>query len=534
MMRTDTIHSAGRTSSRRPLHGAALPWSGRAILLFAAGLAGLDAQADDPPVRPNVLFIAVDDLNDWIGPMDGNEQALTPNLDRLVKRGAMVFQNAHCAGPVCGPSRSALLSGYMPHRTGIYANPHQMLDADLVRENPTLPEYFSMHGYATASKGKIFHAHTMADGMDFGQWAFEEWEPREPGDKADPSRLSSRNRNLFRGKRLTGNGGIPVGAEFAWGPTLDSLEETADYKEAKWAEAQLQRDWDRPFFLAVGLFRPHLPFFVPQEFFDLYPLDEVKVPSYRLDDFDDILDAQGKPRAGPTADFEWVHQDPEMFKSAVQAYLACVSYADACLGVILDALERSPHRNNTIVVIWGDHGWHLGEKLRFRKAALWRESTRAPLLVRLPSMDGPLETWQPANLIDLYPTLVDLCGLPAREGIDGVSLRPLLADPETPVREASITVAAQHQVAVQTVRWHFIRYADGSEELYDLPADPFGFTNLAVSAPEAHREVLAGLRRHLPMDQIPALPDNPHVKRFDVGLSPTVGRDRPFLRHLEE
>ncbi|NBB80495.1 MAG: sulfatase-like hydrolase/transferase [Verrucomicrobia bacterium] len=483
--------------------------------------------AEQPDDRYNVLFISVDDLNDWIGPMDGNSQALTPNLDRFADEGAMVFHNAHCPGPVCGPSRSAILSGFMPNRSGIYTNRDHMLDAELVELHPTLPEYFSMHGYVTVSKGKIFHAHMVDDGMDYGQWAFENWEPRADGDEPDPARLTSRNRNLFHGKPLTGDVGKAEGSEFAWGPTLDPLEETEDYQVAQWARAQLERKWNRPFFMAIGLFRPHLPFFVPQEFFDLYPIDEIELPPHRLDDLDDILNSHGEPKFGQTADFRWVNQRPEIFRSAVQAYLACTTYADTCLGVILDALDSSEYRDNTIVVIWGDHGWHLGEKLRFRKATLWRESTRVPFLIRLPSMESQLDNDHPVNLIDLYRTLIDLCDLPPNDTIDGHSLFPLLQDPESRVRDASLTIWQENQVSIQTDRWHYIRYADGSEELYDVRSDPYEFKNLIHVSSKDHGRLLRRLRSYLPQEM--AAPMNGERKPPKWGvISPTVGRDRWF------
>jgi arylsulfatase A-like enzyme len=440
--------------------------------------------------RYNVLFIAVDDLNDWVGIFGGAPQAqsATPRMDRFAAAGAVVFQEANCAGPVCCPSRSALLSGFMPNRTGVYGNSQNMLLSGLVQAHYTLPEYFSKHGYRTLSTGKIFHHHT----GDSGQWAFDEWAPTEggSGSQADPAHVTSRNRNLvdgkpvsFPGMKNTGirRGGDEAGVDFSWGPSKGPKEESRDWKAAAWAAEQLAKPSDKPFFLALGISKPHLPWYVPKEYFDRFPLETIQLPKFRLDDLDDIVDSKGKVRFTPTADFLWVQQDTNLFKSAVRAYLAASSHADDCIGLVLDALDKSPARDNTIVVIWGDHGWHLGEKLRFRKATLWAESTRLPLMIRVPGMKVRQDCPRVVNLMDLYPTLIELCGLPPKAGIDGRSIAPLLRDPKMPWPYPSITVMGEGNASVCDERWHFIRYQDGTEEFYDMERDPMQWANLAAS-----------------------------------------------------
>lgn len=436
--------------------------------------------------HPNVLFIAVDDLNDWVGVFGGNPQTQTPNIDRFARAGAVVFQNAHCAGPVCGPSRSALLSGFMPHRSGVYGNSQNMLNAPLIKQYATLPEYFAKHGYATLSRGKIFHAHATAGGRDQGQWAFESWTGGTGGSGVDRGRLTSRDKNLIDGKpgrksRFTQGSG----SEFSWGPTQGGLADTRDYKTAEWAAKQLSVAHDQPFFLAVGLSKPHLPFYAPQQFFDLYPIDQVKVPPILESDLDDILTPGGKRKFGPSNDYLWL-QENELLEEVTQAYMAVVSYADACVGRILDGLQRGPNADNTIVVLWGDHGWHLGEKLRYRKATGWSESTRMPLVVRTPEMTGRHDCQRLVNLIDLYPTLVDYCGLPPKPTIDGNSFVPLLNDPQQDWREATVTIFGYGNTSVRGQRWRYIRHRDGTEELYDLVKDPQEWTNhIQAMTPEA-------------------------------------------------
>jgi arylsulfatase A-like enzyme len=246
----------------------------------------------------------MDDMNDWVGAFGGAPQnrSATPKIDHFAKGGSVVFQQANCAGPVCGPSRSALLSGFMPHRSGAYANSQNMLGSALVKTHLTLPEYFSKHGYRTLSTGKIFHKHP----GDEGHWAFDHWEPSEggSGSRPDPDRVTSRNRNLVDGKPAAlpavksggDEGGEGEGTEFAWGPTRGPKEDSKDWKAAEWAVAQLAKPSAKPFFLALGISKPHLPWYVPQEYFDRHPLESIQLPEVRLNDLDDIIAPNGRPK----------------------------------------------------------------------------------------------------------------------------------------------------------------------------------------------------------------------------------------------
>ena len=451
------------------------------LTALAAFFCWATADAQETNSRPNVLFISVDDLNDWVSLYGGHSQAKTPNIDRLSAMGSVVFQNAHCPGPVCGPSRSALLSGFMPHRSGIYGNSQNMLSAPLVQQHATMPEYFAKHGYDTISRGKIYHAHATDKGIDKGQWAFQNWHRGEGGTGVDRKRVTSRDKNLINGQAgPKSNYTKGSGSEFAWGPTRGGIADTSDFKTAVWAAEQLSRSHDKPFFLAVGLSKPHLPFYAPQDFYDLYPIDQVKANPILADDLDDILKPNGKPKFKPSNDFLWL-QENELLEEVTQAYLACVSYADACIGEIIQGLEKGPNADNTIVVLWGDHGWHLGEKLRYRKATGWIESTRLPLLIRTPDMTSKNDCHRPVNLIDLFPTLIDYCGLPAKPEIDGKSLVKLLHDPSASWDEATVTIFGKGNASVVGQRWHYIAHEDGTEELYDLEEDPLEWNNLAVS-----------------------------------------------------
>ena len=513
------------------------PLSSALALLCALAPALRAAPAAAPATRPNILFIALDDLNDWTGPFGGNVQAKTPQLDAFARRGAVVFQRAQCPGPVCGPSRSALLSGFMPNRTGVYGNSQNMLKSALVQAHATLPEYFSKHGYHSLSMGKIFHKHP----ADQGHWAFDQWERTSGGFALDRERRSSRTENLIDGKpgpkvaNAEGEGdvGDESGTLFGWGPTREGKETTGDYHTAKWAAQQLAQPPRKPFFLAVGISKPHLPWFVPQEYFDRHPLSSIKIPPHQRDDLDDIVDANGRKKFSPSADYRWASSSEDLLKRTIQAYLAAISYADDCLGVIFDALEKSPARDNTIVVVFGDHGWHLTEKLRYRKATLWAESTRLPLLMRVPGMTAKQDCPRVVNLIDLYPTLIDLCGLPTKPGLDGRSLASLLRNPATPWDHPSITINGRGNACVVGERWYFIRYRDGTEELYDMQADPLQWKNLARSTDPLHRAQRERLAKLLPADYAADVPQNKggsEAKRVEPDLGIKATRPLEKLR----
>jgi arylsulfatase A-like enzyme len=449
----------------------------------------------------NIVMIAVDDLNDWIGAYGGHPQVKTPNIDKLAAKG-MLFRNASCPGPVCGPSRSALLSGFMPSRTGIYGNGNNMLDSELIQKNPTMPEYFSKHGYVTLSKGKIFHKHTTPNGGDHGQWAYDIWEGTSGGGGINKDKFYSRNKGIINGEKIenplfTAAGGSP----FEFGPTKESKENTKDYKTAKWFEERLQDDYNKPFFMSVGISKPHLPFVAPQEYFDLYGLDTLQVPEYRMDDLDDIVNRDGKKIFTPHQDFLWV-KHYNLHKESVRAYMAAVSYADECVGVVLDALENSKYADNTIVMLWGDHGWHLGEKLKYRKASLWREATQLPFIVYAPGMTNGKECNRNVNLQDMYPTLIDLCGLPEKKQLDGKSIMPLLKNPKKKWTPA-VTTQGKGNHSIITEKWHYIVHGKrNAEELYNLEKDPMEWKNLAYEDDkeilEIKAELMAYLKSYLP------------------------------------
>ncbi|NOX54716.1 MAG: sulfatase [Planctomycetes bacterium] len=436
--------------------------------------------------KPNVLLIAVDDLNDWVGVLGGHPQSMTPNIDRLASRGVL-FTNAHCAAPACNPSRAALMTGVPPYRSGVYHNSQPWRPA--MPDAVTIPQHFSRHGYWTAGSGKIFHG-------------------RFPDPPSWDEYVPSKTRTTFRDPLppKTNINGLNL-AHFDWGPVPVPDSEMGDYKTVTWISEQLRKKHDRPFFLACGIFRPHLPWYVPQKYFDKFPVDQVRLPKVKADDLADIPPA-GIRMARPQGDHAAVVKAGQ-WERAVQGYLASINFADAQIGRVLDALDSGPNARNTIIVFWTDHGWHLGEKQHWRKFALWEEATRTPMIIVVPPGVRTCPNGTPfgartdnaVSLMDIYPTLIELCGLAPRDDIAGRSLVPLLRDPTTVWQRAVITTHGRNNHAVRDRRWRYIRYADGSEELYDHTADPMEWTNLAGNPKYA--SVKADLVRWLPRENAP-------------------------------
>ncbi|MFO0911170.1 MAG: sulfatase [Isosphaeraceae bacterium] len=442
------------------------PWL--LMLALAAGLSGIPGRtrAEEPARRPNVLFIAVDDLNHWVGYLGRNRQTATPNIDRLAARGVR-FTRSYCAAPVCNPSRAALMSGLRPSTTGVYDNGDDWRPA-IARDLP-LTHAFRQAGYFVCGSGKIYHEAYRRPA---------EWDDYLVNEGADP-----------RPRGDTGVGGI----KFA--PLDCRDDELRDWRITQYGIDQLARRHDRPFFLAVGIHKPHMPWNVPRKYYDQHPLSSIELPPYQEDDLSDVPPA-GVRMAGPRGDHRAILESGR-WKEAIQGYLAAISYCDMLIGRLIDALDRSAYRDNTIIVFWGDHGWHLGEKHHWRKFALWEEATRAPLIWVAPGVTRPGGVCQrTVDFMSIYPTLTDLCGIPTPKHVEGTSIRPLLVDPAAPWDRPALTTFGYQNHAVRTEGHRLIRYANGDEELYDEAADPYEWKNLASSASLA--EVKGRLARSFP------------------------------------
>ena len=424
--------------------------------------------------KPNVLLIAVDDLNDWVGCLGGHPQTFTPNIDRLADQG-MLFSNAHCQGTMCNPSRISLLWGMRPSSTGFYDNHYPISKhPSFLKNHVNLPTHFADNGYKTLSSGKISHTgrYFQVQGPRTGQWR---------------KGLDQKVHNK------------PVGWHTTWdfGPQDYEESKFTDHITASWVAEQLGKKSDKPLLLACGFYRPHVPFFPPRRVYASFK--EVKLPEVLEDDWDDIPDAARKvSMSNPKIPVhDWMKQK-NRWQLAVHAYLASVRWTDEQIGRVLDALDQGPHAKNTIVILFSDHGYHLGEKQRWSKFSLWERTTRVPLIIRMPNgIQG--STGQPVELLSIYPTLIDLCGLSENPKLEGVSLEPLLKNPDMEWNQVAISTLGQNNHAIRDHRWRYIRYADGTEELYDHQNDKNEWKNLSVGkADPLHQKVITRLKKHLP------------------------------------
>jgi len=429
---------------------------------------------------PNVLMICVDDLNDWIGCMGGHPNSITPNMDKLASKGVL-FTNAHCQAPICGSSRASIMSGLRPSTTGIYG---QITDenirkvGDVTKDIIFLPEYFKNNGYYTMGKGKIFHQYAPAG-------IFDEAVGREKGFGPKPEKRFKWDKK---------------GTSTDWGAFPETDAEMPDYRTAKWAVEKLNANYQKPFFLVAGFVRPHVPWYVPQKWFNMHPREGVETPQYEIDDFNDlpaISKAVHEMPMMPTRD--WAIKTGQ-WKDIVQSYLACVTFVDNYIGEVLNALENSKYKDNTVVILWSDHGYQMGEKQTFAKHALWQEATNAPLIISVPGMSKDVICNSPAEMLDIYPTLIDLCGLPQYARNEGKSLKPLIEKSTTEGKNYAITTYGRNNHAVVSKGYRYIHYEDGSEELYNRKNDPNEFENIAEIP--AYFDVKSGLAKYLPSKNV--------------------------------
>lgn len=423
--------------------------------------------------KTDIVFIIVDDLNDWVGVMAGHPQTQTPNLDALASRGVL-FTNAHCNAPQCGPSRQSLLHGLYPKSTGRYFNvpkkiplfQDQPLQGITSKNPPTNPldlhQHFMKQGYRVVSGGKVAHgALKVKIDSKFNR-------PKEVRNFTDER------------ENLWGEGG----------PQNLKDSQTGDYQVAQWAISEWNRVGDKPLLMTVGFYRPHRPFNTPKEYFEKFPLESIKLPI--VPEFDDLADLPeyGKALARSNAHKDLfkprtVHEQilhlggEDEWKYMVQSYLACINYVDTQIGLFLDALKNNPRENNTVIILTADHGWNLGEKEHWCKAALWRDTTRVPFMVVAPGLaKAGTKNNQPISLVDVYPSLCDFAGVSKPKHLEGKSILPLLKDSNAKRKAALLSYGPENTVA-QTEHYRYIRYEDGSEELYDHRNDPHEWINLS-------------------------------------------------------
>ena len=413
--------------------------------------------------KPNVLMVAIDDQNDWVGYLGGHPFSNTPNIDRLAKSGT-AFTNAHCQSPLCNPSRTSLMMGLRPSSTGIYGLAPWIRTLPHYYKHLSLPQYLKKYGgYKTLMGGKIYHGH---NGRGNNEDEFDVVGPSSGVGVRPRKKLIS-----------TPFGNHPL---VDWGEFPHQDEDKQDFKVASWAVNEIQKDRKDPFFISCGFFLPHVPCYATQKWMDLFPDNDLILPEILRNDRDDT------PWFSwclhwrlPEVRLKWLEQSKQ-WRNLVRSYLACTSFIDSQIGRLIDSLEKSGKIENTIVVLWSDHGWHLGEKEISGKNSLWEESTRVPLIFSGPGVKAGQLCNQPVELLDVFPSLVELCGLPRYPVLEGLSLLPQLLNGNALRERPAITTHNQGNHSIRSEGWRFIQYADGSQELYDKKHDPNEWKNLAA------------------------------------------------------
>ena len=471
------------------------------IALLSLSLAGhsqaVDEKTAQSATKPNVIFFALDDLNDWINPL-GYEQAITPNYNRLANSG-VTFTNAHAPSTYCAPSRTAIFTGLQASTTGCYGNEIYHYDfPDLV----PLQVAFKLGGYNAWGAGKLFHHR--GGYVDLRGWNEYFARSREIIDAGyetgaygsdyllpDPYPYSPYYRETDN--EITG------GRFMEWGPIPDSLEEkiTATIR-TNWVVDLLKQTHEKPFFIGLGLYHPHYPNYVPQKYFDMYDLEQIQLPNHDPAHLDDLPANIRNQMLNRRRIHLEVLLELGIYKDAVRAYLAAVTYTDAMLGRVLDALEDSDYKDNTIVVVWSDHGYHLGEKGQWGKHTLWRETSRVPLIFAGADLAKDKKVETTVGLIDLYPTLIELCDLPQQHQMDGVSLVPVLKEPElAEERNLFIPGHIRERYAVINSNYRYIKYEKNiGEEFYDLKEDPYEWNNLAGD--QKYESIIEEMKKAVP------------------------------------
>jgi arylsulfatase A-like enzyme len=428
---------------------------------------------------PNVLFIIIDDCNDWLGFLNNHPGTYTPNLDALAST-SLSFEKAYCTAPMCLPARTSVLFGGQPYNTSVYDHSDESFAryGELTRNTASLVDDLWAAGYDAYGAGKVFHDPQQARWTESRRfpWYLPGNARKQPN--ADPTRFDPRWRSPYDGKPI-GRGENFDSTMIDFGPSGRPAEQEADGKATKWVMDRLEQDHPNPYFLALGLYLPHEPWRVPQKYFDLHPLEEVVVPEVRPDDLADLGPYAREKIIDVFHRFERLRESG-LWEEAVQAYQAAISYADDHAGRVLDRLASSRYADDTVVVVWSDHGYHLGEKMHIEKFTLWERATHIPLLLHVPDRyDSQRAFDAPVSAIDMGPTLAGLCGAVIHEEHDGRSLLDVVEHPERADARPPIMTWQAGNHSVRRGDWRYIRYRTGEAELYDHRSDPQEFTNLA-------------------------------------------------------
>jgi arylsulfatase A-like enzyme len=472
--------------------------------------------AAPPTLAPNVILIATDDLNDWVGPLDSPIKAKTPHLDRLAARG-VTFLHAQACGSFCAPARTALFTGRHPSTTGAYTTQIYWRDHPGLRP---LQVAFQEAGYQTYGTGKVFHH--PAGYVDLRGWTdFHVLTPaqRQTGWPVDSWRQGAPLPTPMPYSRFTQENAKDKSGFMEYAPLPDEAEmEMADTRQTEWAISILQRQHDQPFFIAVGMYAPHFPNYAPQKYYDLYPIDEIPLPPIKEDDTTDLPPAIRRFYDERKANIHDKLHAMGIMKEVLRAYLACTSYADAQVGRLLDALDASPQRDNTIVIFWSDQGYHHGEKGQWGKHSLWKETAHIPFIWAGPGIVPAAKVATTVSAIDLYPTLVDLCHLSPDPGLEGQSLAAVLHDPsQARDRDVLLCDTKPGGYTIVNRQWRYIHYADHTEELYHIAEDPHEWHNLAPAG--KHQAIIDRMQARAPKQFVSAGPESNQLRLITEGES---------------
>ncbi|MCX6335666.1 MAG: sulfatase [Bacteroidia bacterium] len=474
-------------------------------------------KSNKPETQPNVIFFAMDDLNDWVTPL-GYNQAKTPNIDRLAKEG-VVFTYSHAPGVFSAPSRAAIMTGLYASTTGCYEeDPFQFDHPDLI----TLQMAFKQGGYSTYGAGKIYHHRSgFLDLRGWDKYFSRSQEEKDMGWEMNSYYMSDAPRpNPFPYSPYYTKTGRDGGAalHLEWGPIANEKEDDmVDAIRTNWACDILKQKHDKPFFLALGLYSPHYPNYAPQKYFDMYNRDSIQLPPYNADDLEDLPERIRKNMINRSKEHNELEQLGAL-KDAVIGYLAATSFADAMLGRVLDALEESPDKDNTIIVFWSDQGFHHGEKMHWGKHTLWQRTSHVPFIWAGKGIPKNKKVNTSVSLIDMYPTFIELCDLPEVKHLEGISLVPSLRKPSgSKDRNVFLPSNEKGSYAVINTNWRYISYFDGGEELYNVKEDPNEWNNLAGE--EKYRPIMQEMQKSAPKVFAPGVTPKNELKLIIEGDS---------------
>lgn len=480
--------------------------------------------------KSNVLFITVDDLNDWLGITKAHPLIKTPNLDRFFES-SVYFSNAHCATPICQASRNAMLTGLAPSTTGWYSNYDQKTyeENNQISTTPHLSEWMKTNGYYTMAAGKIYHR-GISDIKEDLLWnesiSVDDWNWEKPDYFEQMGVNYDKRFQPFpeNGGRILSELGIKSGFSLTGGPAPAEelpLGKMHDEFITDWAMEKLKESRDEPFYLAIGYHRPHVPYTAPAKFFDLYPLEDIELPNIPDDEYADVPIIAKAMAVGliPGGDHAAVMKlGDQYWKELIQAYLACITFIDHEVGRLLSELESSGLDENTIVILVSDHGQNLGEKKNWRKMCLWEESTKVPMAIRVPGKTTGTQNNSPASLLDVYPTLMDLTDLNKPDHLMGKSLAPFIENPGESSEVPVVTTWLYKNHSVCSQRYRYTLYRDGGEEFFDHEKDPDEHQNQIGNA--EYSEQIQGHKKYLPeIDAMPVSKSEAADDRLDIILA---------------